>query len=359
MAVSREELAGSNPVSDLRGTPPGAEAAGIGSEGREKMKAIVIDGYGGVERLQLRDLPEPVPGEGEVLVRARAAGVNPLDWKIRQGRLRHLISVRFPFIPGSDIAGEVVATGAGAVAFKPGDAVLGFLEMRRGGGYAELAVAKESALALKPQALSFAEAGAMPIAAGTALQALRGPGGVSGGKHVLILGGAGGVGHFAVQIAKALGAARVTATCGSANVEFLRTLGADTVIDYGREDFTTRADERYDLIFDTVAKSSFMSCRHLLTPDGVYVTTLPALDLFLWDAVQRILRIFGPAQQARLIVVRPRGADLAFLGELAEQGKLKPVVSAAYPLARAAEAQEASAGGHVRGKIVLETGSGE
>jgi NADPH:quinone reductase-like Zn-dependent oxidoreductase len=186
------------------------------------------------------------------------------------------------------------------------------------------------------------------------LQALRDIGGLSAGGNVLVHGGAGGVGHFAVQIAKALGA-RATATCGASNVDFLRSLGADRVIDYGREDFTAACHgERYDVILDAAAKSSFPACRHLLAPGGAYVTTLPGLGAFFWSGVQRIAGILGPARRTRVIMVRPSGADLAFLGQLADQGKLKPTVSRTYPLDRAGEAQEASRTGHVRGKIVLE-----
>ena len=201
------------------------------------MKAIAIDSYGGVARLLLRELPEPRPQAGEVLVRVRAAAVNPVDWKICQGHLRFILRPTFPYIPGGDIAGEVVAAGAGAAPFKSGDTVAGFLELRRGGGYAELAVAKAKAIALKPRSLSFTEAASLPIAGCTALQALRDLGQVSEGAKVLILGGAGGVGHFAVQIAKALGA-KVDATCGSSNITFVQSLGAEHVIDYRETDVT-------------------------------------------------------------------------------------------------------------------------
>jgi NADPH:quinone reductase-like Zn-dependent oxidoreductase len=315
------------------------------------MKAIVIDGYGGAERLQLRELPEPRPGADEILVRVRAAGVSPVDWKIREGQLRLFIRPSFPYVLGSDIAGEVVATGAKVRKFKPGDSVVAFSEMKRGGGYAELAAISESATALKPRSLSFAEAASLPIAGCTALQALRDVGKISEGANVLIRGGAGGVGHFAVQIAKALGA-NTSATCGPSNVQFLQSLGADLVIDYSREDLTSSA-RHYDVIFDAVGKNSFGACRHLLVPGGTYVTTLPGFDLFLWAGIQRIIAMFGPAKYARAIMVRPNADDLAFLGRLADEGKLRPAVSM-YPLDRAREAQEASQTGHTRGKLVLE-----
>jgi len=316
------------------------------------MKAIVIDGYGGSDRLHARERPDPTPGAGEILVRVRAAGVNPVDWKIRRGDLRLFLRVRFPHVPGGDVAGEVVELGPGARRFKSGDAVVAFVDMARGGGYAELAVVKESAAALKPQSLSFTEAASLPIAACTALQGLRDVGGLRQGGSALINGGAGGVGHFAVQIAKALGAT-TAATCGPFNVAFVESLAADLVIDYSREDFTRRA-EQYDVVFDAVAMSSFGACRHLLNPGGSYVTTLPGPSVFFWAAVQSAARMFGRSKQARFLMVRHEGADLAFLGELADAGRLRPSIGRTFPLERARDAHDASEQGHTRGKIVLE-----
>ena len=292
---------------------------------------------------------------GEILVRVHAAGVNPVDWKIRCGDLRLILWPRFPYIPGGDIAGEVVKVGTGVTRFQPGDAVVAFVDPRQGGGYADLAVVEESAAALKPPSLSFAEAASLPIAGVTALQALRDMGGLKEGGSVLINGGAGGVGHFAVQIARALGA-MVAATCGPSHVAFVESLGADTVIDYSREDFTRRS-EQYDVVFDAVAKSSFPACRHLLKPGGAYVTTLPGPGILFWSGVQSGAGLFGRAKRAKFLMVRPEGTDLAFLGQFADQGRLRPTVGRTYPLERARDAQDESEQGHMRGKIVLEVGS--
>ncbi len=316
------------------------------------MKAIVIDGYGGSDRLVLRDRPDPRPGAGELLVKVRAAGVNPVDWKIRRGDLRLFLWISFPYTPGGDVAGEVVEIGTGVSRFKPGDAIVAFVDPRRGGGYAELAVVKESAAASKAPSLSFTEAASLPIAACTALQSLRDHGKLREGSTALINGGAGGVGHFAVQIAKVLGATAV-ATCGPANVEFVKSLGADRVIDYSREDFT-RGPECYDTVFDAVAKSSFEACRLVLKPGGIYATTLPSPSVFLWGPLQKIAGWFGPAKQAKFVWVRPMGADLAFLGQLADSGRLRPTLSRTFPLELAREAHEVSQEGHAQGKIVLE-----
>ena len=243
-------------------------------------------------------------GQGSSWSKSGAAGVNPVDWKIRRGDLRLFLWISFPYTPGGDVAGEVVEVGAGVSRFKPGDAIVAFVDLKQGGGYAELAVVKESAAAKKPTSLSFAEAASLPIAACTALQSLRDLGKLREGGAVLINGGAGGVGHFAVQIAKVLGATAV-ATCGPANVEFVRSLGADRVIDYSREDFT-RGAERYDTVFDAVAMSSFEACRQILKPGGIYVSTLPSPSVFLWGPLQKVAGWFGPAKQAKFIVVRSR-----------------------------------------------------
>jgi NADPH:quinone reductase-like Zn-dependent oxidoreductase len=316
------------------------------------MKAIAIYGYGGVEQLQACDLVLPKPQADEVLVRVRAAAINPLDWKIREGQLRLFLRVAFPYVLGSDIAGEVVDTGSADSGFKRGDDVVAFLDPAKGGAYAEFALCKAAMTANKPASIGFAEASTLPIAGCTALQTLRDIGAIKQGASVLILGGAGGVGHFAVQIAKAFGA-RVTATCGNAHVDFVRELGADVVIDHERDDFFALR-ERYDLIFDTPSKSSFSACRGALNPGGAYVATLPSANLAFWMAAQSLVGAFATAPKARLIMVKPTRADLELLIELTAQGKLRPVVSRRFPLIEAKMAQKLSRDGHVRGKIVLE-----
>ncbi len=204
----------------------------------------------------------------------------------------------------------------------------------------------------KAASLSFVQAAALPIAGCTALQALRDHGGLREGGSVLINGGAGGVGHLAVQIGKEMGA-NVTATCGPTNVEFVRSLGADRVIDYSREDFTRQPD-RYDLVFDAVAMSSFAACRGLLNPGGAYVTTLPEWSTVVFGPILAVARLFGRVGKAKFMWVRQEGFDIASLGVLADHGKLKPEVARTFPLDRAREAHALSEPGHVRGKIVLE-----
>jgi NADPH:quinone reductase-like Zn-dependent oxidoreductase len=317
------------------------------------VRAVAIDEYGGSDRLSLRELPDPSPGPGEVLVKVRAAGINPVDWKIRCGMLRLLLRLKFPFIPGFDISGEVVSLGPGATRFKPGDEVYALLGAPRGGGYAALALAPESAVARKASNLSYIEAASMPVAALTALQSLRDLGGLKPGQSALVNGASGGVGTFAVQIAKALGA-RVTGVCGPANRELVEQLGADVVLDYHRDDFTRR-EETYDIILDAVAKSSFGRCQNVLSPAGTYITTMPNPDVLLRGYVlQPLLSIFGRGRRAKTLFARARSADLEFLSELAEEGKLKPVIDRVFPLERAREAHDYSESERARGKIVLE-----
>ncbi len=317
------------------------------------MRAMVIDGYGGADRLRPDERPDPVPGPGELLVDVRAASVNPVDWKIRRGDLKLILHLRFPYIPGGDIAGEVAAVGPGVTRFRPGDAVVAFVDLKRGGGYASRAVVNESAAATKPNSLSFAQAACLPIAGCTALQALRDHGRLLEGDSALITGGAGGVGHFGVQVAAAMGAT-VTSTCGPSNVEFVRSLGANRVIDYTREDFT-RLGDRYHVILDAVASSSFAACRGSLEPGGSYVTTVPGPGTLFWGAVQTAAGLVVPrARRARFLWAKPEGADIATLGRLADDGRVTPTVSHTFPLEQAVAAHRLSEQGHVRGKIVLE-----
>lgn len=317
------------------------------------MRAVAIHRYGPAEALTLTELPAPTPGESEILVRVRAAGVNPVDWKIRSGMLKWVLWLRFPFVPGFDISGDVSEVGPGVTRFRPGDEVYGLLGPPRAGGYAELAVAPESAVATKPRSLSHVEAASMPVAALTALQALRDLGRLQPGQAVLINGAAGGVGSFAVPIARALGG-RVTGVCSAENVEFVRGLGAETVIDYAREDFTASV-ERYDVVFDAVAKSSFGRCRQILTAAGTYITTLPTPGVLIRGyLLQPLLRPLGARRRARTLFAKARPADLEFLATLADDGSLKPVIDRVFPLDQARRAHERSESERARGKIVLD-----
>jgi NADPH:quinone reductase-like Zn-dependent oxidoreductase len=321
------------------------------------VRAVAIDGYGGSEALRLRELPDPdPPGPGQILLKVRAAGVNPIDWKIRNGSMRLVMPAKFPLVLGYDVAGEVVEIGPEVTRFEPGDAVFGVVDVKRqGGSYAELALAREAALAAKPPSLTFEEAAAIPMSALTALQALRDKGELVAGEDVLINGAAGGVGHFAVQIASALGA-RVTAVTSAKNLDFVRRLGAREVIVYEEEDFTGR-DQAWDVIFDAVANRTYTDCEPVLARDGgIYVTTLGGPKLMIWIGLTALGGLFGQRKQARFVMVKYKAEDLAFLARLVEQRKLRPEIQEVFALEEIRKAHDLSEGGHVRGKVVVRVG---
>lgn len=315
------------------------------------MKAAVIDGYGGADRFVVCEMEKPEPGPGQLLVRVRATSVNPLDWKMRKGALRFLRRSRFPLILGYDVAGEVEAVGAEVSRFEPGDPVYAFVGGDKGGGYAEYALVGEEAAAPKPERLSFEEAAAVPLAALTALQALRDRGELAEGERLLVNGAAGGVGHFAVQIGKVLGAGVVGVASGR-NQDFLRELGAGRGIDYEQEDFTT--DEgSYHVVFDAVGTASFKKCDLILEEGGVYVTTSFEPRIAVQGLISPVAGLFGPVRRARAVMVKPSGEDLALLGRWIETGKLRPYVEEVFRLERIADAHAYSESGHVRGKLVV------
>jgi NADPH:quinone reductase-like Zn-dependent oxidoreductase len=319
------------------------------------MKAIVLDGYGRSDRLVLREVPDPPqPGPGEVRIRVRAAGVNPVDWKVRRGSLRFLMPARFPLVLGRDVAGEVEAIGPEVARLAVGDPVFGGCDAtRHGGAYAELVLAREEALCAKPEALGWEEAAALPLAGLTALQALRDQGELVRGERVLVNGASGGVGHFAVQIAFAYGA-RVTGVASRGRLDFVRGLGAEQGIDYEEESFTAR-DEAWDLVFDVAGLEAFRDCEPVLSRDGgIFVSTRPDSGLVFWSLATTIGGAFdSKVRRARMIVTRFLTDDLATLAQLFAQGRLASELAEVVPLAAAGRAHDLGEAGHVRGKIVL------
>jgi len=316
------------------------------------MKAIVFQRYGPPEVLSLREIEAPVPQAGEILVRVHAAAVFPQDWHCLRGTplLARLMAGGLlkpgHRVLGSDVAGRVEAVGDSVAAFKPGDDVFGF--SFKHGGFAEFVCLRVSGIVLKkPAGLSFEEAAAVPVASLMALMGLRDKGKVKPGQKVLINGASGGIGTFAVQIAKAFGA-KVTGVCSTRNLELVSSLGADRVIDYTQEDFTQGA-ERYDVIFDVVAKRTFSECRRALAPNGIYVTThfSPGLLLrSLWTALTSGRRL-------KPMLQRPTQADLAVVKELIEAGAVRPVIDRRYPLVEVPEAIAYVEKGHARGKVII------
>ena len=352
-------------LSSSSGTPSGLsereDRAGPGAlaEQDELMKAIVQDEYGSPDVLDLRDIDWPRIADDEVLVRVRAAGVNPGDWAIMNGLpyiARPVYGLGKPknAVRGTDVAGTVEAVGSGVRRFQPGDEVFGWCG-DLGGAFAEYASVSEDALAPKPANLTFEQAAAVPMAGIVALQALRDRGNVRAGQRVLINGASGGIGTFAVQIAKALGA-EVTGVCSTRNVEMVRSIGADHVIDYTREDLTQK-DQRYDFILDNVANHSLSDLRGALTPAGTLVPNGGGFDNHWFASGGRVISAHVlnrfVSNGLRPFIVSPKLEDLLALKELIEAGKLTPVIDRTYPLSEASRAIGHVGGGHARGKVVI------
>ena len=315
------------------------------------MKAIVQDRYGSPDGLKLREIAKPFAGETQVLVRVRAASVNAADWHLMQ-RLPHLIGKMLGMpssrVRGGDLAGQVEAVGKNVTRFTPGDEVFGVGI----GAFAEYATAFEDRLAPKPRNLTFEQAAAIPVAGCSALQGLRDKGQVQAGQSVLIYGAGGGVGTFAVQIAKWLGA-RVTAVTSTRNVDLMRSIGADQVIDYTREDFTQRG-ERYEVSFDIGANRSYADWQRVLAPSGKLVLcgAPSGLGAALWSLVKAQLLPRGRSQRIGFLA-RVRHDDLVVLKELVEAGKLSPVIDRQYPLSGVPDALRYLGTRQARGKVVI------
>jgi NADPH:quinone reductase-like Zn-dependent oxidoreductase len=324
---------------------------------RNSMKAIIHEQYGRPDVLELREVDKPVVENDQVLVRVHASSVNPVEWYGVTGLIvaRFGGGLRKPKVTavGGDLAGRIEAVGKDVKAFRPGDEVFG--TSGGGGSWAEYVGALAERLAPKPANLTFEEAAAVPVAGITALQALRDKGQVQPGQKVLINGASGGVGTFAVQIAKSFGA-DVTAVCSTRNVEQARALGADRVVDYTQEDFT-ELDERHDLMLDIAGSRSFLACRRVLTPEATVVLiggpmTYRGLGP-LPHIAGTVLKSKGRSQTLKFFVANINTEDLAFLGELLEAGKVKPVIDRTYPLSEAPEALAYLGEGHARGKVVI------
>jgi NADPH:quinone reductase-like Zn-dependent oxidoreductase len=324
------------------------------------MKAVVSTKYGPPDVLEWTEVGKPVPEDDEVLLKVHAASVNPADWHLLRGEpyiARLQLGLRKPKerVLGCDVAGQVEAVGENVTLFRPGDEVFGCPFMHGFGAFAEYVCVPEDLLAPKPANLSFGQAAAVPLAASTALQGLRDHGRIAPGQKVLIVGASGGVGTFAVQIAKSFGT-EVSGVCSTRNVETVRSLGADHVIDYTKEDFA-RSGRRYDLIFQLAGTRSPSECRRALVPKGSLVQISGDSDGHWIGPVDRIIKalVLSPfvSQKMASFTVKPNKEDLRFLKQLIKAGKLTPVIDKSYALAEVPEAIRYLENGHARGKVVI------
>jgi NADPH:quinone reductase-like Zn-dependent oxidoreductase len=317
------------------------------------MKAIVYYNYGSPDVLKCEEIEKPTAGDDEVLIKVRAASVNPADRLFRGTSyiIRILTGLRKPKDArlGRDVAGQVEAVGRNVTQFKPGDDVFGACR----GAFAEYACTSESALVMKPEKVTFEQVASVPVAALTALQGLRDKGQIQPGQKVLINGAAGGVGTFAVQIAKSFGA-DVTGVCSTRNVDTVRSIGADHVIDYTREDFTKRG-QRYDLIFDCVGNHALSACRHVLNPKGICV--LVGAPHKVWIVLIRALKALAlsrfVSQKFVMFIARRSKEDLTIMRDLMKTGKVTPVIDKRYRLSEVPDAIRYLEEGHARGKVVI------
>jgi NADPH:quinone reductase-like Zn-dependent oxidoreductase len=320
------------------------------------MKALVCTKYGPIDGLELKEVDKPVPKEDEVLIKVHAASVNYSDVALVTGKPFLVRLTGFGLqkpkfnIPGSEIAGTIEAIGGNVAGLKIGDEVFGDLSDCGRGGFAEYVCAPVNALAIKPGNISFEQAACVPEAALVALQGLRDAGRIKRGQEVLICGASGGIGSFAVQIAKSFGA-KVTGVCSTSNFDLVKQIGADHVIDYTKEDFS-RNGKQYDLILATVGHRSIFDYRRALSPKGIYVATGGSLSqVFEATLLGPLLSIAGGKKMGSMMVKVNK--DLVFMKELIEKGKVKPVIDRCYPLSEAVEALRYYAKGHAKGRVVI------
>ena len=323
------------------------------------MKAIVYHKYGSPDVLELQEIEKPTPKDDEVLVKVHASSANPADWHLMRGEPFLIRIMGFGLLKpknkilGADIAGKVEAVGRNVKQFQSGDEVFGELDLRDGGGsFAQYVCVSEDALELKPASMTFEEVAAVPLAAVTALQGLRDKGKIQSGQKVLVNGASGGVGTFAVQIAKSFGT-EVTGVCSTRNVEMVRSIGADHVIDYTKVDFTKNG-QRYDLILDAAANHSMFDHKRALSPKGIYVMvgSFSMAHMFAAMLLGPMISMFG-SKKVSSLMAKMNKKDLAFLKDLLEAGKVVPVIDRRYPLSEVAEAIRYLEERHARGKVVI------
>jgi len=311
------------------------------------MKTMQFTGYGGPEKLRFVDKPIPTPSAQQLQIRVSATSINPIDWKLHSGMLRWVKPLRFPSTPCFDFAGTITVTGADVMGWTAGDRVFGMLPINGLGAAAEYVAVDSHYACRMPEGLSFENMAGLPLAGMTALQGLRDQGELKPGHTLLVIGAAGGVGHYAVQIGRLLGA-QVTTLSGPGNLAFCRELGAETALDYNQAN-PSLAKAGFDVILDCSGHSPFSRWQHSLAPRGRYVALLPSVSVGL--AALR-LKLFS-SQRIRLTLVRSQQDDLAWLANEVSAGRLKTVIDEVFPLERLADALKKSQGGHSRGKMIV------
>lgn len=311
------------------------------------MKTMQFTGYGGPEKLRFVDKPIPTPSAQQLQIRVSATSINPIDWKLHSGMLRWVKPLRFPSTPCFDFAGTITVTGADVMGWTAGDRVFGMLPINGLGAAAEYVAVDSHYACRMPEGLSFENMAGLPLAGMTALQGLRDQGELKPGHTLLVIGAAGGVGHYAVQMGRLLGA-QVTTLSGPGNLAFCRELGAETALDYNQAN-PSLAKAGFDVILDCSGHSPFSRWQHLLAPRGRYVALLPSVSVGL--AALR-LKLFS-SQRIRLTLVRSQQDDLAWLANEVSAGRLKTVIDEVFPLERLADALKKSQGGHSRGKMIV------
>ncbi|BBM99314.1 chloroplastic oxoene reductase [Marchantia polymorpha subsp. ruderalis] len=323
----------------------------------EMMQAVQYSSYGGAHAaLQHKEIPIPVPKKGEILVKVEAASVNPVDWKMQGGVMRPMLPAKFPHTPGTDIAGEVVKVGSEVKDFAPGDKVVAWLELKHGGAMAQYAVANPKTTVVRPPEVSAVEAACLPVAALTALQALTSGGMNFDGSYsgnVLVTGASGGVGTYAVQLGKIAGA-HVTATCGERNIELIKFLGADEVLDYKTPEgkkLISPSGKKYDLVVNAAASAvTFSDMQPQLAPKGVVFELTPSPKTFLTSVIKRVSM---SKQKYNQLMLNVEARNLEMLVGFVKEGKLHAVIDSKFPLAKVEEAWKKSKEGHAVGKIVI------
>lgn len=315
------------------------------------MKAVTINQFGAPDVLQIEELPTPVPNKNQVLVKVYAASINPIDFKSRQGNHKYILGSNFPIVLGYDFAGEIIETGAHVKQFKVGDRVHGRSDVKYGGTYAQFALSSESVLTAIPSNMGYEEAAAIPLASLTALQALRDKANIKKGDKILLTGATGGVGHFALQIAKYYGAF-VIAINSSRHIEYIKELEPDLFIDYNHEDFKN-LKEKYDIVFDAAGKVSFLSCKHLVRKGATFITLLPRPKLLIHGIVSKLT-----GKKLKTFIMKSNSSDLQFMDKLIEEKHVKVKIDKIFSMDQISEAHTYAEQGHTEGKIVIKIDHG-